>query len=121
MLRPGVPEVSENIRVRSLVGRFLEHSRVFYFANGGKEGEDEVYISSADWMSRNLDRRVEVAVPILDPPIKNFLRDVLLDAYLRDEANARVLRADGTYHRVTHGKDPFDAQMFFIGTQVPPL
>lgn len=118
MLRPGVPGMSENIRVRSIVGRFLEHSRVFYFGNGGKENADEVYIGSADWMSRNLDRRVEVAVPILDPKIKFFLRDVLLDAYLRDEVNARQLLSDGSYRRVERSKDPLDAQMFFIGMDI---
>jgi polyphosphate kinase len=116
MLRPGVPGVSDNIRVRSIVGRFLEHSRVFYFANSGKEDSYEVYIGSADWMSRNLDRRVEVAVPVLDPLIKRFLRDVLLDAYLRDEANARELFADGTYKRVSSSRTGFDSQMFFVGT-----
>jgi polyphosphate kinase len=118
MLRPGVPELSENIRVRSVIGRFLEHSRVFYFANGGKEGSDEVYIGSADWMSRNLDRRVEVAVPILDAEIKAFLRDVLLDAYLRDNVTARELLSDGTYKRVEQGKEPFDAQLFFVGIDI---
>jgi polyphosphate kinase len=118
MLRPQVPGMSENIRVRTIVGRFLEHSRVFYFSNGGKENADEVYIGSADWMSRNLDRRVEVAVPILDPEIKAFLRDVLLDAYLRDDTNARQLLPDGSYKRVEHGKEPFDAQMFFIGMDI---
>ena len=118
MLRPGVPELSENIRVRSVIGRFLEHSRVFYFANGGKEGSDEVYIGSADWMSRNLDRRVEVAVPILDAEIKAFLRDVLLDAYLRDNVTARELLSDGTYKRVEQGKESFDAQLFFVGIDI---
>ena len=118
MLRPQVPGMSENIRVRTIVGRFLEHSRVFYFANGGKEGSDEVYIGSADWMSRNLDRRIEVAVPVLDHDIKNFLRDVVLDAYLRDEANARQLLPDGNYKRVEQSKEPFDAQMFFIGMDI---
>src|SRR6478672_1974740 len=107
MLRPGVPGLSENIRVRSIVGRFLEHSRVFYFGNGGKDGADEVYIGSADWMSRNLDRRVELAVPILDQQIKSFLRDVLLDAYRKDKVNARELLPDGSYKRVELGKDPF--------------
>jgi polyphosphate kinase len=119
MLRPGVAGMSENIRVRSIVGRFLEHSRVFYFGNGGKADADEVYIGSADWMSRNLDRRVELAIPILDREIKSFLRDVLLDAYLRDQVNARDLLPDGTYKRVEQGKDPFDAQMFFVGMDIP--
>ena len=118
MLRPGIAGMSENIRVRSIVGRFLEHSRIFYFANGSKEGADEIYIGSADWMSRNLDRRVEVDVPILDPGIKSFLRDVLLDAYLRDEVNTRDLQPDGNYRRVEQSPDPFDAQTYFIGMDI---
>ena len=116
-LRPGVKGLSSNIRVRSIVGRFLEHSRVLYFANGGEEGEDEVYIGSADWMQRNLDRRVEVVMPILSPGIKAFLRDVYLDAYLRDNVNARALRPDGTYRKIPGG-EPFDAQMFFVGQDI---
>src|SRR5579883_1759959 len=75
-LRPGVPGLSENIRVVSIVGRFLEHSRIFYFQNGG---EEEVYIGSADWMARNLDRRVEVVVPVEDPDLRAKLRDQVLD------------------------------------------
>ncbi|MEO8041457.1 MAG: polyphosphate kinase 1 [Acidobacteriota bacterium] len=113
-LRPGVKGLSSNIRVRSVVGRFLEHSRVMYFANGGEDSGGEVYIGSADWMQRNLDRRVEVFVPIMSPEIKDFLRDVYLDAYLRDNVNARILRPDGTYRRIPC-TDPFDAQMFFVG------
>ena len=115
MLRPGIRGLSENIRVRSVIGRFLEHSRIFYFANGGGDN-DEIYIGSADWMMRNLDRRIEVAVPIRDPEIKAYLRDTLLDAYLRDNVNARILKSDGTYRRLTSsGSEPFDSQMFFIG------
>ena len=114
-LRPGIRGLSENINVRSVIGRFLEHSRVFYFMNGGDDN-DEVFIGSADWMSRNLDRRIEVAVPISDPAIKAYIRDVLLDAYLRDTINARMLRPDGTYRRVTAAPaDSFDSQMFFVG------
>ena len=71
VLRPGVPGVSEKIRVRSIVGRFLEHSRIFVFENGG---EREVYIASADWMGRNLDRRVETVVPVLDPVVRDVSR-----------------------------------------------
>jgi len=115
MLRPGIPGLSDNIRVRSIIGRFLEHSRIFYFANGGTESSEEVYIGSADWMFRNLDRRVEVAMPILDPDIKRFIKDTLLDAYLRDTVNARMLLPDGTFKRLDGGRDPFDAQMFFVG------
>ena len=116
-LRPGVKGLSSNIRVRSVVGRFLEHSRVFYFANGGEPADEEVYFGSADWMQRNLDRRVEVLAPVLDPEIKRFLKDVYLDAYLRDNVNARALRADGTYRKLP-GAEPFDAQMFFLGLDV---
>ncbi len=117
-LRPGVKGLSSNIRVRSVVGRFLEHSRVMYFANAAEEGAGgEVYFGSADWMQRNLDRRVEVVVPILSPDIKDFLRDVYLDAYLRDNVNARVLRSDGTYRKIP-STDPFDAQMFFVGQDI---
>jgi polyphosphate kinase len=109
MLRPSVPGVSENIRVRSIVGRFLEHSRVFYFANGGAE---EVYISSADWMNRNLDRRVEVVAPVKDQRLRRYLREVLLDAYLRDNVKARLLDADGTYARTAppQAGERFDSQ-----------
>ncbi len=115
-LRPGVAGLSENIRVRSVVGRFLEHSRIFYFANAD-EGE-EIYIGSADWMQRNLDRRVEVVVPILDPDIREYLRDEILGSYLRDTVNARVLKADGTYQKVPSGSAPFDAQLYFVGTDI---
>jgi len=115
MLRPEVPGLSENIRVRSIVGRFLEHSRVFYFGNGSKERSEEIYVGSSDWMSRNLDRRVEVAFPILDPEIKKFLKDTLLKTYLVDSVNARTLREDGTYHRVDPGKERVDAQAHFVG------
>ena len=116
-LRPGVKGLSSNIRVRSIVGRFLEHSRVLYFANGGNPDDEEVYVGSADWMQRNLDRRVEVLVPILDPVIKTYLKDTYLDAYLRDNVNARLLKADGSYKTVS-GSEPFDAQMFFVGQNV---
>jgi polyphosphate kinase len=111
-LRPGLAGVSETVRVRSVVGRFLEHSRVFYFENGGDE---EVYIGSADWMSRNLDRRVEVVVPVDDPDIKRVLRDEILDAYLRDNVRARLLQSDGSYVRArpADGEAPFSAQEFF--------
>jgi len=115
MLRPGVSGLSENIRVRSIVGRFLEHSRVFYFANSGKERSEEIYIGSSDWMSRNLDRRVEVAFPILDAEIKAFLKDTLLKSYLADNVNARILSHDGGYHRADKGKEHIDAQASFVG------
>jgi polyphosphate kinase len=115
MLRPGVPGLSETIRVRSIVGQFLEHSRIFYFANGGDE---DVYIGSADWMTRNLDRRVEVVTPILDPSLKQHLKNVVLDTYLRDNVKARVLNADGLYERVPMkpGEEAFNSQLHFEGS-----
>jgi polyphosphate kinase len=118
MLRPGVPGLSETITVRSVVGRFLEHSRVYHFENGG---EEEVYVGSADWMSRNLDRRLEVIAPVLDPKIKRYLKDVVLDAYLRDNTKARQLRPDGTYVRIPRapGEEDFNSQLFFEGDAGP--
>jgi polyphosphate kinase len=93
-LRPGVPGVSDRIRVRSIVGRFLEHSRLFWFENGGSP---EVFIGSADLMERNLDRRVEVLCPVLDPALKTYLRDDVLSAYLDDNERAWTLGASGAY------------------------
>lgn len=95
-LRPGVRGVSENIRVRSIVGRFLEHSRIYYFANGGDE---EIYIGSADWMPRNLYERVEVLVPLRDEMLRQRVRQEILDAYLADNRKARILLKDETYIR----------------------
>ena len=119
MLRPGVAGLSETISVRSVVGRFLEHSRILYFANGGDE---ELYIGSADLMSRNLNNRIEVVTPVHDPAIKSYLKDVVLDAYLRDNGRARALRSDGTYERVpgTDRNDKFDSQAFFVGQGASP-
>ena len=115
MLRPGVPGLSETVHVRSIVGQFLEHSRIFYFANGG---DDDVYIGSADWMTRNLDRRVEVVTPILDVNLKRYLKDVVLGTYLKDNVKARVLTADGSYERVPMSPEekPFNSQMHFEGS-----
>jgi polyphosphate kinase len=95
-LRPGVRGVSDNIRVRSIVGRFLEHSRIFYFANGG---EEEIYMGSADWMPRNLYERVEVLVPLRDEMLRERVRHEILDAYLADNRKARILLKDATYIR----------------------
>ncbi|MFN2493678.1 MAG: polyphosphate kinase 1 [Pyrinomonadaceae bacterium] len=119
MLRPGVPGLSQTIHVRSIVGRFLEHSRIFYFANGGDE---DVYIGSADWMSRNLDRRVEVVTPVLDPHLKRYLKDTVLAAYLRDNVKARILNTDGVYERppVREGERPFNSQIYFEGVNSSP-
>jgi len=98
-LRPGVPDVSERIRVISIVGRFLEHSRVFYFANSG---DDEYFIGSADWMPRNLDRRVEAVAPVVDKALHPRLRGVL-ETCLADNRQAWELRPDGSYEQRTPG------------------
>ena len=95
-LRPGVPGVSDNIQVTSVVGRFLEHSRIYYFHNGG---EEEVYLGSADLMPRNLDRRVEVLFPLEDPDLIRHIKDQILGPYMADNVKAREMRSDGTYVR----------------------
>jgi len=119
ILRPGEPGLSQTIHVRSIVGPFLEHSRIFYFGNGGDE---EVYIGSADWMARNLDRRVEVVTPVTDPQLKKYLKDTVLAAYLRDNVKARVMDSDGNYHHPAVGPDegPFNSQEFFEGPNSSP-
>ena len=100
-LRPGVPGVSENIRVRSIVGRFLEHSRVFAF---GCDGREVVWCSSADWMQRNLHRRIETCFPIEDGRLARRVKDECLDTYLADDTQAWVLQADGSYRRLRPNK-----------------
>jgi polyphosphate kinase len=95
-LRPGIARISENIRVTSIVGRFLEHSRIYYFRNGGKE---EIYLGSADLMPRNLNRRVEVMFPVQDPKLIRHLCDEVLATYLADVVKARYMQADGSYVR----------------------
>jgi len=112
-LRPGVPGVSDRIVVRSVVGRLLEHSRIFYFENGGN---DEIYISSADWMSRNLYERVEVLCPVLDPTLKQRMKHEILGAYLADNVKARFLDRNGNYSRLPRrrGQKDFSAQDFLI-------
>jgi polyphosphate kinase len=112
-LRPGVPGMSETIRVVSLVGRFLEHSRIYYFRNNG---DHEVLLGSADLMERNLDRRVEVIFPVEDPVLADHIRKVILPAYLRDTVNARELQPDGSYRQrlPADGAAPFDAQSAFL-------
>ncbi len=110
-LRPGIPGISDTIRVRSIVGRFLEHSRIFWFENGG---QNEMYIGSADLMERNLDRRVETLVPVRDPEILEHLRDVVLDVYLKDTDRAMLLDSAGHYARVAAGSGPFNAQQSLL-------
>jgi polyphosphate kinase len=112
-LRPGIKGMSETIRVVSLVGRFLEHSRIYWFGNGG---EPRIYLGSADAMERNFDRRVEVLFPMRSPELGNHMREVVLDTYLRDTVNARVLGIDEVWRAKTpeDGAKPFDAQTWFM-------
>lgn len=113
-LRPGIPGVSENISVRSVVDRFLEHSRVYCFENGGNP---EVFIGSADWMDRNLSRRVEVVFPIEAPALKNRLIQEILQVSLDDNVKSREMLADGTYRRLApaSGRKPVRSQELFLG------
>ena len=117
-LRPGLDGISENIRVISIVGRFLEHSRIYYFRNGGDE---TIYIGSADLMPRNIDRRVEVLFPIQDPRLIRHLRDDVLETYLADNANARRLLPDGAYERLKSGsKHPsLNSQAWLLNYRAP--
>ncbi len=112
-LRPGVPGLSANINVTSIVGRFLEHPRIFYFRN---DGEEEVFLGSADLMPRNLDRRVEVIFPVNDPVIRRSIIDTILKVYLKDTVNMRMLNPDGEYPRVRplQGETPCNAQAWLI-------
>jgi len=112
-LRPGLPGISENITVISIIGRFLEHSRIYYFANGG---EPELYAGSADLMPRNLDHRVEIIFPIADTKLVKRVRDEILSRYLCDEQNARVMQSDGTYVRAAQkdGAGRLDSQQLFL-------
>jgi polyphosphate kinase len=115
-LRPGLAGVSENIEVTSIVGRFLEHSRVYYFRNGGDE---EVYIGSADLMPRNIDHRVEVLAPIRDPEMIQHLLDDVLATYVADNVKARSMQADGLYRRRGResGSAPINAQEALLGPE----
>jgi polyphosphate kinase len=110
-LRPGVKGLSENIRVRSIVGRFLEHHRIYYFRNGGKS---RVYLSSADWMGRNLFRRIEVAWPVLDPKLARRVIDEGLKPYLEDTRDAWVLIGDGNYRAPRGGASAKSAQQVLL-------
>ena len=119
-LRPGVRSVSDNITVRSIVGRFLEHSRIYFFANGGQE---EVYLGSADWMPRNLYERVEVIFPVRDELLRERVRQEILESYLADNVKSRFLQKDGSYVRAWRaqgkrkpptGHAAFSAQDFLI-------
>jgi polyphosphate kinase len=119
-LRPGVAGLSENIIVRSVVGRFLEHSRIYYFENGG---DPAVYLGSADLMQRNLDRRIETLFPIEESAMIRHIREHLLATYLNDNIRAKLLMSDGSYVRAQPQPDsaPRDSQVFFAsGHDVPP-
>jgi polyphosphate kinase len=115
-LRPGVPGLSERIRVRSIIGRFLEHSRIFWFANGGPAdgNQAEVFCGSADWMTRNLYERCEVVFPVVDPALKRRLREEILDSYLHDNVKARLMCPDGTYQRATTTGLSLSAQEYLM-------
>ena len=112
-LRPGLPGLSENIRVRSIVGRFLEHTRVYYFANNG---DARIYCSSADWMDRNLFNRVEACFPIENPALKKRIYQQGLLMYLKDNQQAWLLQGDGTWLRAQPalGEEPHNAQRILL-------
>jgi len=112
-LRPGIKGVSDNITVTSVVGRFLEHSRIYYFRNGD---EEEVLLGSSDMMPRNLDKRVELLFPVQDAKIRKALVEQILDVHLRDNVKARMLRSDGSYVKVRpkKGKAALDSQKYFL-------
>ena len=118
-LRPGIPGLSENIRVRSIIGRFLEHTRIFSFHNGG---EELVYLSSADWMDRNFFRRIEICFPVLDARLKKRVIAEGLKPYLKDNCQAWEMNASGTYHRKSVRRSkPYSAQSELLKALAQPL
>ena len=115
-LRPGIPGLSQNIQVRSIVGRFLEHSRMVCFGNGKEmpSSDAKVFLTSADWMPRNLNRRIETLVPVTNDTIQRQVLEQIMVACMKDNTQTWILEPDGSYTRLSNAKDPFSAHNYFL-------